>query len=329
MTLATITATTVVASAAAPAVLDAQSAQAGARSAEAGVATAGPAPSQGYVPHRVWRSGEGATFRDFESMVAALARADIVFLGEMHDDPGTHALQRAVLEGLARRRDRVVLSLEMFERDVQPALDAYLAGERDEAAFLADARPWPNYGTDYRPLVTFAMTQGWPVVAANVPRRLAQVVSRGGLGALDTIPIADLAFIARERSCPRDAYWDRFRAAMGDMGGHGAGGDAGTMIERFYGAQCIKDETMAESNVRAHEAAGRGSLVVHVNGAFHSDYRLGTAARVRRRLGDGVRMAVVRFVPSDDLDAVDGASLDDPGDWIVFTLRPESAPAAR
>ena len=85
-----------------------------------------------------------------------------------------------MLEGLARRRLPVILSLEMFERDVQPALDAYLAGTVPEEEFLKGARPWPRYATDYRALVEIARAHGWPVVAANVPRRIAADVAKSG-----------------------------------------------------------------------------------------------------------------------------------------------------
>ena len=55
------------------------------------------------------------------------------------------------------------------------------------------------------------------------------------------------------------------------------------MAERFYLAQCIKDETMAESIVDARLASARDAIVVHFDGAFHSDYSQGTVARVKRR----------------------------------------------
>jgi uncharacterized iron-regulated protein len=273
-----------------------------------------------YVPHRAYDARRNR-FSDFEAMLAELARADVVFLGEQHDDPRTHRLQAAVLEGLARRRTgSVVVALEMFERDAQAALDGYLAGTRSEADFLAAARPWPNYATDYRPLVEFARVRGWPVVAGNVPRRLAQAVGRAGLAVLDTLPAADRALIAADLSCPRDAYWRRFRATMGDMGGHGmqlTPEQADAMAWRFYEAQCVKDETMGEAVARA--AAEHGTLVVHANGAFHSDHRLGTVERVRRRM-PRARIAVVSFVPVADLDVADGRARRRLGDWVVFTL---------
>ena len=123
-------------------------------------------------------------FSDFEAMAADLATADVVFVGEQHDDPNTHRLELAVLEALARRQRPVVLSLEMFERDVQEPLDHFLMGHMEEDEFLKASRPWPRYATDYKPLVDFAVAKNWPVVAANVPRPIASEVAKGGLEVL-------------------------------------------------------------------------------------------------------------------------------------------------
>ena len=138
-----------------------------------------PASVPAYVPERVYDTRKNA-FADFELMLADLATADVIFVGEQHDDPNTHRLELGMLEGLRRRRVPVIVSLEMFERDVQAAVDRYLSGAMVEAEFLKDARPWPRYATDYRPLVELAKAHGWPVVAANVPRRFASEVAKSG-----------------------------------------------------------------------------------------------------------------------------------------------------
>src|SRR5438876_11268937 len=96
------------------------------------------APS--YVPHRVYDTRH-KQFIDFETLVSRVSAAGLVFVGEQHDDPATHRMELALLEGIARRRDSVVLALEMFERDVQPLLDAYLAGDSSEAELLRSGRP--------------------------------------------------------------------------------------------------------------------------------------------------------------------------------------------
>ncbi len=284
------------------------------------------AQASGYLPQRVWDARAGR-FSDFETLAARASAAEVVFVGERHDDPATHRAQLALLEAIARRRGGVVLSLEMFERDVQPALDGYLAGRTAEAAALAASRPWPRYATDYRPMVELARERRWPVLAANVPRRIASRVARGGLSALDSLPAEERAFAAADVRCPRDAYRARFAKAMEGMGGHGAPQpDADAALERMYAAQCIKDETMAESIVRTLEAAPAGTLVVHLNGGFHSDFRQGVVDRMLRRRR-GARVVTVQVVPVADLDAVDVREHRRRADFVVFVPAPPAGPA--
>lgn len=111
-------------------------------------------------------------------MLAEAVESDVVLLGECHDDPIAHSIEAFVLISLAARRDKCGLSLEMFERDVQPVLDEYLAGLVREGDLLQDARPWANYRDDYRVLIEFAKEVGLPVIAANAPRRYVGAVGR-------------------------------------------------------------------------------------------------------------------------------------------------------
>jgi uncharacterized iron-regulated protein len=277
----------------------------------------------GYTPHRVFNSAAD-TFNDFEMMMADLAKADVVFVGEEHDDPATHRLELAILEGLARRRDSIIVAMEMFERDTQAAVDDYLAGRINESEFLKVSRPWPNYTTDYRPLVEFARMKGWHVIAGNVPRKYASQVARDGTSVLDKLPQVERDFVAVEISAPKDDYFKRFADAMGahpiGTGGNKSGAEEREMTERFYLAQCLKDDTMAESIARAYNRSLEPKpLIVHFNGAFHSDYRLGTVARVRTRL-EKARVAVVSIVPQEQLDSIEADEYRERGDYIVFAL---------
>lgn len=262
-----------------------------------------------------------------DRMADSLSRFDVVFLGEQHDDPVTHQAQAALLRLIGERRRDVILALEMFERDVQPLVDEYVAGRVPEADFLAQSRPWPNYASDYRPLVEIARANRWPVAAGNVPRPIAASVSRSGMQAAMAMDPAQWRLFAADRRCaPEGEYFRRFGEAMGGMGGHGAAADAGeSPLVRFYAAQCLKDETMAESITRAREA-WPGRMVVHVNGGFHSERRLGTVERTVRRLPQA-RIATVLMVPVPDparADRTEAAAL---ADYVVYTLAP--APAAR
>lgn len=279
--------------------------------------------AQSYVPERVFDTKAGA-WVDFEVMAADLAKADAVLVGEQHDDLNTHALERALLESLARRRPDIAVSLEMFERDTQASVDAYLAARVDEQAFLKDSRPWKNYPGDYRPIVEIARERRWPVLAANIPKELASIVAKGGLDALESLTPAQKAWLPAGMSCPKDGYFDRFATTMG---GHpaGDGPDAvakqAAMVERYYFAQCLKDEAMGESIAQAAKGPGEGPLVVHYNGAFHSDFSLGAAERAKRRL-PGSRVAVVTMLPVASLDGLAPAGEDlQRADYLVYTLR--------
>lgn len=281
-----------------------------------------------YTPHRVYDT-KAKKFLDFETLVARLSASDLVFVGEQHDDPGTHRMELALLEGLARRRDSVVVALEMFERDVQPLLDHYLHGTASEEELLQGGRPWKNYLSDYRPLVELARSRGWPVVASNVPRPLASLVGRAGLAVLDTLPRESRAEIAEFLACPEDDYYDKFVAVMGDLSAHGpapVGGDTPKLrVGKMYQAQCIKDETMAESVARVWRP---GRLVVHYNGSFHSDFRLGTAARAHRRAPQA-RLVVVTAVPVKDLDQLHPSKEDRKrANYLLYVLAPQKADSA-
>lgn len=267
----------------------------------------------------------------FEALVQRAAAADIVFFGEQHDDPETHRVEFGLLDALGRSGRPVILSLEMFERDSQQLLDDYLAGRVSESDFLARSRPWDRYITDYRPMVELAKTRGWPVIASNIPRPTASAVGRRGLAALDTLTPAERGWAARDIQCPDDAYRARF---METMRGHGPGGAAPAagdtlptaVATRYYLAQCVKDETMAESIVEARNRAPANAVVVHYNGAFHSDYRQGTVSRVVRRAPDA-RVVVITAVPVTDLAGANLSSHAGRADIVIFTRRIPPRPA--
>lgn len=273
---------------------------------------------------RAWDTRAGRAV-SFDEVARAAAGADLVFFGEQHDDPVTHAAELALLAAVGERRPSVVLSLEMFERDVQGVLDDYLAGRVAEPAFLAASRPWDRYNTDYRGMVELARARGWPVVASNIPRRLASAVSRAGLAVFDTLNAGDKRWIAAEHRCPvNDEYFRRFAE---QMQGHGNGGPSGPatdeaskrMVVRFYEAQCAKDEAMGEA-VAAAWRARPGTIVVHYDGAFHSDFGLGTVDRARRR-APGARSVVISAIPVASLDSLPVDAHKGRGDYLLFARR--------
>ena len=240
-----------------------------------------------------------------------LAAADVVFLGELHDNPEGHAVQLALTKALAERRGRIILSMEMFERDAQRRLDLYLRGAVSEEHFLAGARPWGNYAEHYRPAVEFARTEGFPVIAANVYRPIASRVARKGLLAGLGDPWA-----ARSVDTSAGEYRRRFEEVM--TGDHPV---SDSTMDRVFASQCIKDDTMAESIAHAIQDESDGEaqtpIVVHWNGRFHSDYGLGTVERLRTRMPE-LNIAVVSMIVTSNLDRDLRGDEPDQGHFVVF-----------
>ena len=243
------------------------------------------------------------------AVAEAAAGADVVFLGEIHNDSVGHAVERWLLEAVHDRvaaERPVVLALEMAETDVHPVLGEYLVGLIRERDWLAAARPWANYEADYRPLVEFAREHGLPVVASNVPGRYASLVSRrGGLAVLDSLSAEARAWLPPlPVAPPSDAVVTKFTDLMGGMA-HGSG----PSVEGMLAAQNLRDATMASRIAEALEQYP-GALVVHVNGSFHSEGGLGIPEHLARYAPDA-HAFVVTLRPTADLNAAPAVEGDD------------------
>jgi uncharacterized iron-regulated protein len=212
---------------------------------------------------------------DLAKLTGAIENCDVIFLGEQHDNDSGHRFQLDVITSLVSHGHHVVISMEQFERDTQGALDDYLAGRIDEQTFLTASRPWGNYKQHYQPIIEFARENKLPVIAGNIPRRIANNIASG-----DEVPPGDQAYIPRTTSAPKDVYWQKFKATMQ---GH-MGTDSEGKMEKFYASQCLKDDAMAEAITDyIAENTHHKKIVVHLCGHFHSDFGLGTVARVVAR----------------------------------------------
>lgn len=110
------------------------------------------------------------------------------------------------------------ISLEFFERDVQPVMDEYLLGLCRESDLTKDARAWPNYSRDYRPMVEFCKSKGLRVICANAPRRHVSLAGRGGSEMLSKLPDKCRAFLPPlPIPGPSALYADKFRWTMETM----------------------------------------------------------------------------------------------------------------
>jgi len=255
-----------------------------------------------------------------DAIVKAMGDVDAVFLGEQHDDAVGHAIEaelfrRAVAEYMAKRK--VALSMEMFERDVQTVVDEYASGLITEQHFLSSSRPWPNYKTDYRPLVELAKEKKLDLIAANAPRRYVNMVSRNGRDSLNGLSKQAKTWLAPlPYPEPSTTYRDKFNALMSGNTGDPARMNPNAATNLIY-SQSLWDATMANS-VANYLRANKGSLVVHLNGGFHTESRLGTIEQLMN-YRPKAKVVVITMQYADDVSKFDAAKQKDIGDFVILT----------
>ena len=203
---------------------------------------------------------EGKTVK-YEKMVKEIQDADIVLFGEYHNNPISHWLQLEVTKSLFEiKGEKLVLGGEMFESDNQVILTEYLDSMISQKSFEAEARLWPNYKTDYKPLVEFANKNRLIFVASNVPRRYASIVNSKGFEGLENLSDEARLFIP-PLPIRYDAELECYKSML-EMEGVGS-----HVTENFPKAQALKDATMAHFILNNWSA---GQLSLHYHGAYHS-----------------------------------------------------------
>jgi len=208
----------------------------------------------------------GGRASSFAAVLQALSDTDVVLVGEEHDDMVGHRFQTELLGAAYRRLQaeggrQVILSLEMFERDVQYILAEYLDGVISEAHFLSSSRPWPDYEKRYRPLVEFAKAHRLTVVAANAPRRYVNRVSREGPESLQTLSATAKSFLPPlPYPGPSEEYraqWDALMAeAMSEMQASTDSAAAGAETDEAEADEADIAEAEADETAAGQTEAG-------------------------------------------------------------------------
>ncbi|MBF0630082.1 MAG: ChaN family lipoprotein [Magnetococcales bacterium] len=190
------------------------------------------------------------------ALMSELARHRIILVGETHDDPGHHEVQKAVLTAMLERGGEVALAMEMFPRHLQPVLDRWIAGGMTETEFL-DAVTWYfTWGFDaelYLPLLRLARTHRIPLVAMNIDRTIVSQVRTRGLEQLEDAVKKELPTLAP--AVPE--YRERLQEVFDS---HPMMSRAGN-LEYFIDAQRLWDGVMARAIAQWVQRHPRGRIV--------------------------------------------------------------------
>lgn len=263
------------------------------------------AQTAGPMAYRLFNNkGQTVTFAE---VVKDLREADVVFVGEIHNCVMTHWLELRLLTALhaeAQAKHRPFsVGMEMFEADNQLIINEFMQGIISSSRFENECRLWPNYSTDYEPLVSYARTNHLPLIATNVPRRYASVVKERGLAYLDSLSAEAKSYLPPLPICYVNNK--EAQAGFGLMAMMG-GADAAKANTAFMAqAQAIKDATMAH-NIALRLA--KGEQLVHFNGSYHSDAMNGIIPYLLQAR-KGTKVATIRAVRQECTEQLDSTYL--------------------
>jgi uncharacterized iron-regulated protein len=219
---------------------------------------------------------------DFKKVVKEGATKKYIFFGEYHNNPISHWLQFELTKEMhAIHKKKLVLGAEMFEADNQFILDEYLAGLISSKNFQNEIRLWPNYNTDYKPLVEYAKEHQLKFIATNIPRRYANMVYKKGVKSLDELSDLAKSYIAPLDKFELDSTVACYKDLMASMDGHGG--------INMATAQAIKDATMSyfiQKNTTSK------SVFLHYNGAYHSNNYQGIVYYLKKDVEENEIMTI-------------------------------------
>lgn len=265
---------------------------------------------------------EGAEGRPIEwnEIVARSLEADVVVLGEEHDDATAHAFQLALVTDIVALDGNTAIALEMLERPEQSIVDEWLAGKvtTDEMIDRTGSRNWAGKDTwirFYQPILEAARAADAPIIAANAPRRHVRRARIDGYDALRELPAEERAEFDLPETLEQGGYWERFRDTMREFRGDDVPEED---ILATFRSQMVWDATMAASIAAALDRPDV-DRVIHLVGRFHGDFEGGTVREIRR-LSPEVRVLTISCVGQGE-----GVRLsdDDVGraDVVVHTLK--------
>ena len=245
-----------------------------------------PGVSGYFGTERIVEPETGKTL-SFEELIGLAAEKELIFVGEVHDNPDHHLIEVQILQALMQKGPLTV-AMEFFQKPQQPLLDRYLEGAIDEEQFLEEVNWQESWGLDYhfyRPLLLAVKASKGKILAINAPSEIIRKVARSGLVSLSPAERSQLAkdidlTNEKHREYLRRVYRAHAHQYLKDF-------------NYFYQAQCAWEDTMAENIANYLNKHKKRVLVFTGNG--HITHKFGIPDRTVSR--KAVPMITVSLLP--------------------------------
>lgn len=211
----------------------------------------------------------------YETLMKKLNHVKVIYIGEKHSDKNHHDIQLKIIKSMYEKNPSMCVGMEMFDRTYQQVLDQWSSGQLEETEFLKKTHWYANwrYPFDlYRDILVFIMKKNIALVGLNIPFHIPPKIAVGGLENLLEYDQNFLPATINTHIEPHRQYVEKF------FEGHMTRGREN--FDTFYQAQCVWEDTMAET-VSTHLCDG--PMVVLV-GNGHIIYKFGIPDRAYQLL---------------------------------------------
>lgn len=200
-----------------------------------------------------------------QQLYAEAAAADLVLIGEVHDNTAHHDLQLALIRSFQEKKLPIAIGVEVMQCDSQKQLDDWINGKLDEEQFQAVfARNWSYNWRLYRDLFIFARDNKIPMIGLNVPKEIVVKVSRQGYDSLTSEERKDLP---KGTSCDLNNPHTQFlKNSFQEVFKHVANG---RVFEYFCEAQTLRNSGMA-MNLELYLKKQPKAKLVAITGIWHA-----------------------------------------------------------
>jgi len=229
-----------------------------------------------------------------------LAKARIIFVGELHDRKSHHDAQLEVIRALRESDGPIAIGLEMFQAESQPQLDKWVEGTVSESDFLPVYHA--NWNLDwslYADIFRYARDHRIPMVGLNVRPEIVKQVAREGFASLKSGQKAELPPV----TCVIDNnYKDFIKRALG------AHGHGGMNFTNFCEAQLLWDSAMAVHVLDYLKTHPDYTMVV-IAGSGHA-WKQGIPRQVRMRSNIPLRVILPEVAGKSEPDTTTTSDAD-------------------
>jgi uncharacterized iron-regulated protein len=271
---------------------------------------------------RAWSAADGA-FLDPTALTAALARADFLLLGEVHDNADAHALQGWAIRRRTEAASKFGVVFEHIRTDQQTALaEIGKLGRVATPQELFSQLDWSKGGwpadTKFAALFSAVLEPRLPIYAANPSRQQVRAVARGEEGALPAVERTRILL---------DAPWDKplADALYNELKGSHCGAMPESAVPAMIVAQRYRDAAFADVMLTA--AADHGAAILAAgNGHVRTDRAVPWYLR-QRAPGKKIIAVMMLEVEEGKTDPATYAPRTPDGkpavDFVIFTPRAE------